>query len=151
MGGALIGAGSVLLEAGRRDEAATLAGEALEMGTRLVTVANDTTVVHGAWLMYDLGLQSGYVSLLEASLATPWVDAASAICSGEFRRAADILERIGYVTGEAYARLRAARQLVEEGRRPEADAELNRALAFYREVGASAYVREGEALLAASA
>jgi hypothetical protein len=62
-----------------------------------------------------------------------------------------VLEEIGYRTGEAYGRLRAAKQLVEEGRRAEADAELNRPLAFYREVGATTYVREGEALLAESA
>ena len=100
--------------------------------------------------MRDLGLQE-LSPLLDATRATPWVQAASAICSGELRRAADVLGGIGYVTGEAYARLRAAKQLVEEGRRAEADAELNRALAFYREVGATAYVREGEALLAESA
>ena len=40
---------------------------------------------------------------------------------------------------------------VEVGSRAEADAELTRALVFYREVGAKCYVREGEALLAASA
>jgi hypothetical protein len=40
---------------------------------------------------------------------------------------------------------------VREGRRAEADAELKRSLAFWRSVGATAYVREGEALLAASA
>jgi len=58
---------------------------------------------------------------------------------------------IGSRPGEAYARLRAARELVEQGKRAEADAELNRALAFWREVGATRYVREGEALLAESA
>ena len=58
---------------------------------------------------------------------------------------------IGYRPGEAYARLRAAKELVEEGKRAEADAELNRSLAFWREVGATRYVREGEALLAESA
>ena len=52
---------------------------------------------------------------------------------------------------EAYARLRAAENLVREGRRAEADAELERSLAFWRTAGATAYVREGEALLAASA
>ena len=52
---------------------------------------------------------------------------------------------------EAFFRLRAAEQLVEEGRRPEADVQLRPALAFYRGVGATRYVREGEALLAASA
>jgi len=148
---ALIGAGSVFLEAGRSDEAATLAREALEMGTRLVVVSNDINVIDAAWLMRDLGFQADYEQLLEKSRATPWVEAASAICSGEFRRAADVLGDIGCRSGEAYARLRATKQLVEEGQRAEADAELNKALAFYREVGATGYVREGEALLAASA
>jgi hypothetical protein len=52
---------------------------------------------------------------------------------------------------QAYTRLAASRDLVEQGRRPEADEQLQRALAFYRAVNASRYVREGEALLAASA
>jgi hypothetical protein len=47
--------------------------------------------------------------------------------------------------------MHAAAQLVAEGRRAEADEQLRRALAFYRSVGATRYVREGEALLAASA
>jgi hypothetical protein len=71
--------------------------------------------------------------------------------SGDYRRAADVLDEIGYRPGEAYARLRDAKQLVEEGRRPEADAQLQPSLAFWREVGAKRYVREGEALFAASA
>lgn len=45
---------------------------------------------------------------------------------------------------------RAAAVLVGEGRRAEADAELRRSLAFWRSVGADAYVRRGEALLAAA-
>jgi hypothetical protein len=58
---------------------------------------------------------------------------------------------MGAATEEAYARLTASRVFVEQGRRAEADAQLQRALAFYRTVGASRYVREGEVLLAASA
>ena len=50
-----------------------------------------------------------------------------------------------------FYRLCAAEQLVSEGRRAEADEQLRPALAFYRSVGAKRYVREGEALLAASA
>ena len=56
----------------------------------------------------------------------PWATAAAAICVGGYLRAADALEGIGYRSGEAYARLRAARQLVEAGRRAEADVELQR-------------------------
>jgi hypothetical protein len=48
-------------------------------------------------------------------------------------------------------RTRAAEQLVNEGRCADADEQLGRALAFWRGVGATRYVREGEALLAASA
>jgi hypothetical protein len=48
-------------------------------------------------------------------------------------------------------RLRLGRQYVEEGRRADGDAEPQRSLAFWREVGATRYVREGEALLATSA
>jgi class 3 adenylate cyclase/tetratricopeptide (TPR) repeat protein len=151
LGPTLVGRGAVLLAEGRRAEAAKLAAEALELGVRLVRASNDMPVVEAAWLMYDLGLQNDYTELLAAAKPTPWVRASAAICAGEFQRAAEVLEEIGYRTGEAYARLRTAKQLIEQGRRAEADAELNRALAFYREVGATRYVREGEALLAASA
>jgi class 3 adenylate cyclase len=41
--------------------------------------------------------------------------------------------------------------LISSGRRVEGDAQLQRAIAFYRSVGATYYVREGEALLAESA
>jgi hypothetical protein len=82
---------------------------------------------------------------------TPWIDAARAFAEGDFRAAAATYAQIGSRPDAAYARLRAARALVEEGRGAEADELLRDALAFYRSVGASRYVREGEALLAASA
>jgi hypothetical protein len=50
-----------------------------------------------------------------------------------------------------YARLRGAEALVAAGRRADADEQLQRALAFYRSVGATAYIREAEALFAATA
>jgi class 3 adenylate cyclase/tetratricopeptide (TPR) repeat protein len=81
----------------------------------------------------------------------PWRVAAAAYASADFLRAAEVYEDIGAGPEEAFARLRAAESLVREGRRAEADAELQRALSFWRSVGASAYVREGEALLAESA
>ena len=86
-----------------------------------------------------------------AKSATPWLEAAQAFASGKFVGAADVYERIGALPDEAYARLRAARALVDQGRRGEADLQLERSLAFSRRAGATAYVREGEALLAASA
>jgi hypothetical protein len=84
-------------------------------------------------------------------MQTPWLEASSSIASGEFSRAAEVLGASGLRTHEACARLRAAEQLISAGRRPEGEAELARALAFYREVGATVYLRQAEALLAASA
>jgi hypothetical protein len=66
-------------------------------------------------------------------------------------RLSALCHEIGSVYGEAYTRLRAAERLVAEGRRAEADAQLQHALAFFRAVGATPYVREGEALLARTA
>ncbi len=83
--------------------------------------------------------------------STQWFEAAAAYLSGDFARAADVYAAIGSLPDEAYARLRAAEALVREGRRAEADAQLERSLAFWRAVGATAYVREGERLLAESA
>lgn len=58
---------------------------------------------------------------------------------------------MGAVTEEAHDRLWLAVALVEQNRRAEADIQLQKALAFYRSVGASRYIRHGETLLAASA
>jgi tetratricopeptide (TPR) repeat protein len=93
--------------------------------------------------------------LVEAAAAAksinPWLEAAGAYAAGDFAGAGDVYGRIGALPDEAYARLRAARALVEDGRRAEADLQLERSLAFFRRADATAYVREGEALLAASA
>ena len=71
-------------------------------------------------------------------------NAALAYSNGDRASAAEIHRERGNRTDEAYARLRAA----EEGA---VSAQLDRALAFYREVGATAYLRRAEALLPASA
>jgi class 3 adenylate cyclase/tetratricopeptide (TPR) repeat protein len=86
--------------------------------------------------------------LAKVEQMSPWRKATAAALSGDGRAAAEIYRKMGAGPEEARARLQAAGQLVREGRRAEADAELERALTFWRSVGATAYVREGEALLA---
>ena len=81
---------------------------------------------------------------------TPWSHAARAIASGELVQAAEILERTGARTFVAAVCLRAAQEAAAEGRRQEAAQLLAPALAFFREVGASAYVLEAETLLPAA-
>jgi class 3 adenylate cyclase/tetratricopeptide (TPR) repeat protein len=101
------------------------------------------------------GIQTGYADeftrIIEASRRTPWAEAAEAMIAEEWIDAADIYERIGARAVEAFTRLRGAEYLASKGRRAEADRELARALGFYRSVGATRFLQQGEALLAASA
>ena len=85
---------------------------------------------------------------VETQHGTPWTDAGDAIAESDLARAADILEPTGARTFVAAVRLRAAQKAAVEGRAREASEQLAPAMAFYREVGASAFIREAEALLA---
>jgi len=77
--------------------------------------------------------------------------AAEFVLGGRWVEAADAYDEIGTRPFAGLAALRATETLVEQGRRAEADEQLLRALAFYRSVGATRYIRQGESLLAASA
>jgi class 3 adenylate cyclase/tetratricopeptide (TPR) repeat protein len=79
-----------------------------------------------------------------------WAEAGRLYLAGEFAQAADHYEAIGSLTDEAEARLRAARHLAESGGEGAGAGQLERALIFYRSVEATRFVREGEALLAAT-
>jgi class 3 adenylate cyclase len=82
---------------------------------------------------------------------TRWLEAAEAVAAGDIVRAADLYGSMGHRPLEAFVRLRAARELAAAGRNLEARPQLEQALAFFRSVEATPYMREGEALLAALA
>jgi class 3 adenylate cyclase/tetratricopeptide (TPR) repeat protein len=109
-----------------------------------------TRVVPAALLAHDLGRPALLSAESRAGPATPWREAALAVEKGDLDGAAEILERTGARTLEAAVRLRAARAAAAGGRRADAARDLASALAFYREVGASAYAAEAEALLPAA-
>jgi hypothetical protein len=77
-----------------------------------------------------------------------WEHAARARLRGENLDAAQRFAEIGSLPDEAEARLRAGEALLADGRSTEGTEELERALEFWRSVGAARYVREAEALLA---
>jgi tetratricopeptide (TPR) repeat protein len=139
----------VLFEAGRATEADAAVDELLtELGDAIGRISN----VDIAWMVAPLGRRDAFLAAVERiGRQSRWLDAAKAIADDDFEGAADLFGEIGTAPNEALARLRAAQRLVEQSRRGEADAHLQKALAFFRSVGATRYVREGEALLAASA
>jgi predicted ATPase/class 3 adenylate cyclase len=98
-----------------------------------------------------VGLAREISAALEPHRGSLWVDAGLAVVNERFSEAADRLRAIGDAASEADARLWAAEQHAAAGRRADASAELDLALAFYRSVGATRYIRQGEALLAKTA
>jgi tetratricopeptide (TPR) repeat protein len=87
----------------------------------------------------------------EATTTTPWVAGMRASQAGRYAEAADIWASMPFRPAEALARMRAAEALLEQGRRPEADEQLRRAVDFWRSVGATRYLGEAERLLRATA
>jgi class 3 adenylate cyclase/tetratricopeptide (TPR) repeat protein len=142
----------ILLAVRRRPDAVGCVDELLELlqssRTRLVS----QWVGPLAAVLVELGRAGDLEAVVEnATIGTRWLDAAHAYATARFDEAADLYGQIGCIPDEAFARLRAAEALIAAGRRVEADAQLQQALAFYRSVGATAYIREAESLFAASA
>jgi class 3 adenylate cyclase len=142
---------TVFSECGDLQHAATLADELLALlrAERGIGWANDILHVL-AWILTALGRERELIEVLP-KVDVPWVYAAMSFASGNLRAAADACGAMGAVTEEARDRLWLAGALIEQNRRSEADVEMRRALAFYRSVGATRYIREAEGLLAASA
>jgi tetratricopeptide (TPR) repeat protein len=108
----------------------------------------------GGQLKPDLGvdLPVGLVELgrpveaLDDVLPSRWLDAARAFASGDPGRAARIYAEIGSRPDEAAARLAAAGQVLPS-RPAEGRIELERAIAFFREAGATASLEQAKDLL----
>jgi len=137
----------VLVATGRPDEAEALAEELLSLWPG--SCPTSYWVADLAFTLHALGRSQ---SLREAASGAPtasrWLEAASAVASGELSRAADLYAAIGSLPDEAFARLGAAQGLVDAGSRGQAEPQLARALELFQRIGASAYLREAEALLA---
>jgi class 3 adenylate cyclase len=145
---ALANAGQIFLETGDSARAGALADELLEyLRTPASTLIVADTLHALVWTVFKLG-RTADLSGVALEGDVPWVRAARAFASGDFQGSADIYAAMGAVTDEARDRVLLAGSLIEESRGAEADVELQRALTFYRSVGATRYIREGEALFA---
>jgi class 3 adenylate cyclase/tetratricopeptide (TPR) repeat protein len=134
----------LLALAGRASGAGELSDELIALVAHQEFSANEWAI-NLTFALDDLGRSSDAAALLAAlALPTRWRDAATAYAAGDRVAAADILGDMGDRSGEAFARLRAAELAGQFEQIPTA-------LAFYRGVGASAYVRRAEALLPATA
>jgi class 3 adenylate cyclase/tetratricopeptide (TPR) repeat protein len=83
--------------------------------------------------------------------AIPWREVLRLVLAGDLRAAADIFAAMPNPTFEAEVRLHAGERLADLGRREDAEAELRKALAFYRSVDARSHVRRIEERLGVTA
>ncbi len=138
----LSGCALLLVEAGHAEEARQLTEDMFQEGT-----VTRWALVEIALVAEELGCVDELATLIEQGPTTIWTDAAGACLHGDVVHAADLLHEIGDAELEALARLRGARRLVADGRRAEADEQLQRSLAFWRSVEATRYIRQVEELL----
>ena len=104
------------------------------------------------WTVADrIGIAAELRAIADAHVGhNRWARVAQLALDGDFVAAADTLDDMDRPDLSAHARMRAAEQLVGAGRRVEADEQLSKALAFFRYAGATRYIGEAEALLAAA-
>jgi class 3 adenylate cyclase/tetratricopeptide (TPR) repeat protein len=137
---ALAGLAVIRAETGDVEAASRLVDELFENWRAHPILASAYWLIEVAYVLVPLGrgaeLEEG---LGRIKTRSQWAEAARAYVSAEFGTAADILARIGSKPDEAYVRLRSG-----------TDADVRRALEFYRSVGATRYLTEGESMLPTS-
>ena len=146
------GCAHVILESGAVDRAAAIVDEfvadpeVLRGGLRSISDVSHMM----AWTFVAIGRADQLIEAL-SGVESRWAKAALAYSSGDVRRAAAVCGEMGAVTDEAHDRRQLGEALMAQGRRAEADIELQRALSFYRSVRATRYIRACESMLTASA
>jgi class 3 adenylate cyclase len=140
----------VAVELGRRDAARSAGAELVDALRPLEAVGRVPFLLDACWAAEGSELAPELHRVIDPLGPDHfWAVTATAVLDGHFAEVADRFAAIGEVANEGYARLRAAEQLVAEGQPAKADEQLQCALAFYRSVGATRYIRQGEELLAA--
>ena len=140
--------GRILLHVGRTEEGAASIQEILDSVNREAGLQWAWWIVPAAIVLSRVGRADEILALGGQELPCRWIEAARLWASGDLAGAADRFEEIGSAADEAFARAEEAERLISQGRRAEAEPFLSRALELNRGMGATAFIREAETLLA---
>ena len=133
------------------EDAAALIEELLRTWAETRAGYIEQWVLDASFALFSTGEESRLQSAIdEFGVAIPWLDVATSLMQRDFGAAIGRLERMGAVSVVAEAQLWAGEWLVQQGRRPEATVQLDRAPVFWRSVGARRYTQRSESLLAAA-
>jgi hypothetical protein len=134
----------VYAHAGRLDEARALAKELMRH-----PAGSLDEFISLAWVADWIGLDRSRVKQLGDRVLVPvrndfWRRVGELVLAGDFAKVADLLSNSGRKDMEADVRLRAAHALLGQQQREAAAAQVEQALAFFRSVAATRYIREAE-------
>jgi hypothetical protein len=138
-----------LVLAGRECEARALARETLASvreNVAMAGAANELLIPGDV-----LGVRDEFAELVPLAPEGPWKEVLLAGSAGDMTRVADLYASFGVPTHEAFTRMFFGEDLIASGQRADGAAEIERALAFYRSVGASFFIERSERLLAREA
>ncbi|MDT4940180.1 MAG: hypothetical protein QOJ34_269, partial [Pseudonocardiales bacterium] len=139
----------VLAEAGQLDDSREMLDELI----RTVSADEIDLLAYAApevaLVAETLGRREELLLWLGPGLGSVWTNTARAILDHEYDAALSTLEPMGAVYLASLIRLRAGENLVQQGRREEAEAVLQPAITFFESVAATRYLRSAQALLAA--
>jgi class 3 adenylate cyclase/tetratricopeptide (TPR) repeat protein len=136
---------------GRGDEARILARELVDLAREYPSDASIGLAFDFAYSRLAMEREPELREVLDRGPEWPWKHVVIACLDRDFVRAADMWAEGGSSTWAAQLRLRAAEELIERGLRVEGEVELEKALAFYRTVGATFFIDRAGSLLAKSA
>jgi class 3 adenylate cyclase len=124
----------------------TLCGYA-EVSTRWWELT--TLVCEAGWPFIAAGRREDATELAtRLPIQTEWGRALSAALDGRYADASALYERIGSAPDAAYARLLDAREMAPDARLRDAESQLRRSKDFWRNVRATSYLREADAVTA---
>ncbi len=144
----LIGSAEICLLLGDRERAEEIIRSATQVAREGVPRAPPLRAADAVTIT-RCGAGEAFFDRFKESTDTARMVAARLVFTGDALEAAELYARMS-PQEEAAARLFAAELLAEEGKTAEAEAQLQRALAFFRAVGATAVVSDAEKLLAAA-
>jgi class 3 adenylate cyclase/tetratricopeptide (TPR) repeat protein len=143
--------GRIQLLTGRVDDAVASIEEILRSMDPEPAMDRAWWIVAAAIVFSDVGRADEILALGGEELPSNWIRAARSWASGDLAGAAERFAEIGSAPDEAYARLKVAERLFDDGRRSEAEPQLARALELFHRMGATSFIRQAEQLLATPA
>ncbi|HEU0303830.1 MAG TPA: adenylate/guanylate cyclase domain-containing protein [Gaiellaceae bacterium] len=142
-----------LLQAARGNALLSRDREARELATEALGYVRQHPELAGllgqiARVARQLGIREQILELVADAPASIWTQAAQAEASGDFVAAAELFAERGAIGLEAEDRLCAAIELFDAGQHEEAVQQAEKALTFYRSVGATFSIEQAEQVLA---